>query len=107
MPENKASKPSLEARIKALRDSFERRAIVVDIADGPCELCAIAQERTKAASDKAKRPVSTCFRCGSNDFTQGVHSDATKHMQSNGFRSVKPSHYHLWIGQSSASGKEA
>lgn len=86
---------------------FANRPVIIDLADGPCEMCALNEERNKEASKKAKKPVTTCFRCGEKDFTQGVHSDATKWMHSNGFRSVKPSHFHLWKGESGANGKEA
>jgi hypothetical protein len=87
--------------------AWAKRPVIIDLADGPCEMCALAQQRNAEASKEANRPVTCCFRCGETDFTQGVHSDATKWMHSNGFRSVKPSHYHLWKGDSGANGKEA
>lgn len=102
----KVAKP-LETIIEELKAAFAARSIIVDLSDGPCQLCAITEARSKAASESAGRPVPVCSRCGADDFTQGVHSDGTKHMGSAGFRSVKPSHYHLWIGESAAAGKEA
>lgn len=87
--------------------AFAGRPVIIDLADGPCEMCQLAAQRTAEASKAAGRHKTTCFRCGESDFIQGVHSDATMWMHSNGFRSVKPSHFHLWRGESGGNGKEA
>jgi len=104
MATKKAAKKIDPEKAKA---AWASRAVIIDLADGPCEMCDLAAQRNAEASKEAGRPVTTCFRCGESDFTQGVHSDATKWMHSNGFRSVKPSHFHLWKGETGGNGKEA
>jgi hypothetical protein len=100
--------PKVKRRsVDELRAEFEKRPVIVDLSDGQCQLCEISTIRNAEATEQAGRPVTSCSRCGNADFTEGLHNDTTKWMRDSGFRSVKPSHYHLWIGQSSAAGKEA
>lgn len=58
------------------------RPILIDPADGPCDICAGWDAKRAAAG----RPV--CQRCGS-----GI--PAFQNMGGNGFQSVRPHHWHL------------
>lgn len=58
------------------------RPILIDQADGPCEICA---DRV-TANEKAGRRL--CTRCGAGFLNY-------QNMGGNGFQSVKPHHYHL------------
>ena len=65
------------------------RPILIDPADGPCEICSARAE----ARGKAGKPI--CHRCGDS-----FH--AFQNMGGNGFQSVKPDHFHLeMVGEAS------
>ena len=67
---------------RASRPSFER-PLIIDENDGPCEIC-------------AAKTNGVCGLCGRDkDLMCGVHSDNTKNVESGGFQSPRPSHYHL------------
>jgi len=65
-----------------MSDPATPRPILIDPADGPCEICA----GWEAGRAKAGRP--TCQRCGGAVLP-------FQNMGGNGFQSVKPHHWHL------------
>jgi hypothetical protein len=61
--------------------SIPARPTIVDLQDGPCEMCLF-------------KPKGQCNRCAEG-FYKGEQSDSIQNMGGNGFRSVRPSHFHL------------